>query len=63
MKLGVDTEEVEHDQLDVGDVRLGMRGRLWDLKEARKGEILETDLRDNLLAPHTVFNSLKGLIT
>ena len=59
MKLGVDTEEVEHGQLDVGDVRLRRCGRLWDLKEARKGEILETDLRDNLLAPHP----LKGLIT
>ena len=52
MKFGVDTEEVEHGQLDVGDVRLRRCGRLWDLKEAREGEALQADLGHYLLAAH-----------
>lgn len=56
MELRVDVEEIQDGQLDVGDVRLRRCGRLWDLEFATKAEILETDVRDNLLPPHPVLS-------
>ena len=54
MELRVSSEKVKDGQLEVGHVCLRRCSRLWDLEKAGKGELLETDLGDNLLTPHPV---------